>query len=96
MRRVYYIFILRRMRHPVVIHSLVMLTCLAALSRVVSIPDVFSNMLEVKVGELAIFWVGAFSNTGVVTLVLVAAIITALLSLPLRLKYYETEELVFR
>lgn len=96
MRRVYYIYTLRHLKHPLSVHGTVVAVCLLALSRVVSIPDVFANMLEVRVGDLAGFWVGAFSNTGTVTLVLVGVIILMALSLPWRIKSYEMDELTLR
>lgn len=95
MRRVYYIFALRLVKHPLVTHSAVMVLCLTTLAQVVSIPNVFANMLEVKVGDLAMFWIGAFSNTGSITLVLVGILLVAALSLPWRLRHSEMEELAF-
>ncbi|OGG41542.1 hypothetical protein A2837_03515 [Candidatus Kaiserbacteria bacterium RIFCSPHIGHO2_01_FULL_46_22] len=96
MRRVYYIYTLRRLKHPLFVHSAVVAVCFVALSRVVSIPDVFSNMLEVRVGELASFWIGAFANTGMLPLVLIGVIMFTALSLPWRWKSHELDELTFR
>ena len=96
MRRVYYIYTLRHLKHPLSVHSAVVAVCLLVLSRVVSIPDVFANMLEVRVGELANFWINAFLNTRTMTLVLVGVIMLMALSLPWRIKSYEMDELMFR
>jgi len=96
MRRVYYVYALRRIKHPLSVHGAVVAVCFFALSRVVSIPDVFSNMLEVKVGELASFWIGAFTNTGLLPLILVGVMTLTALSLPWRWKSYELNELTFR
>lgn len=89
MRRVYYVYALRLAKHPYFVHTTVMVLGFIALSSVVSIPNVWANMLEVRVGDLARFWGNAFLNTGVLNLTLIGVIVLAGLSLPLRLRRYE-------
>lgn len=86
MRRVYYIYTLRLLKHPVTVHVAVVLAGLFLLSRIVSLPNVWANMLSVRVGDLAHFWINAFSTTESVTLIVVAVIVMAVLSLPWRLR----------
>lgn len=69
MRRVYYIFALKLVTHPVFSHSLLLGVSIFALSRVVSIPNILLNLMDVKVGELAEFFIGALLSTEVVTIV---------------------------
>lgn len=93
MRRVYYIFALRLLKHPLTTHSFLAFLCLMALSRVVSIPDVWRNMLDVKVGELAQFWISAFFNADGIAMMLTILIVFALASLPWRWwRAYREEE----
>ncbi len=86
MRRVYYIYTLRLLKHPLTINSAIVAMGLLVLSRTVSLPDVWSNMLGVRVGDLAHFWINAFATTEAMTIVLVAVMVLALLSLPWRLR----------
>ena len=92
MRRVYYIFTLRAVKHPLFSHGVVMGASFFLLSQAVSIPNIWVNMLEVKVGDLAQFWIGAFLNTGALTLVLLTLLLVAALSLPWRWKTYEFKD----
>ena len=50
MRRVYYIFALRLILHPIFFHALLLGLSIFALSRVVSIPNVLVNLMDIKVG----------------------------------------------
>lgn len=75
MRRVYYAFFLRLGTHPLAVHGAGLALCLFALSRVVSIPDVLANLMEVKVGEVAHYLIGALINTQLITVVLLSLIV---------------------
>ncbi len=85
MRRVYYAFFLRQVTHPVFLHAALLLISLFALSRVVSVPDVLANLMQVKVGEVLQFFLGALLNTGTLTIVWLAIIIVTVASLIWRL-----------
>jgi hypothetical protein len=81
MRRVYYAFVLRTLWHPLSVHLAVISIGVFALSRAVSIPDVWANLMQVKVGEMMNFFVGAFLNTQFAVILWVAVIAAALISL---------------
>lgn len=85
MRRVYYAFFLRFLSHPIITHGAIAGVSFLALANVVSIPSIFSNMLEVRVGDVMHFFVSALLNTQSVTIVLLAIISLTLLSLVRRL-----------
>lgn len=85
MRRVYYAFFLRQATHPFAVHGAIIALCLLALARAVSIPNVWANMMEVKVGELVGFWTGALIGTEIWTILLLAATSIASVSLIWRL-----------
>ena len=85
MRRVYYTFALRLALHPIFFHALLLGLSIFALSRVVSIPNILMNLMDVKVGELAQFFIGAFLYTEAITIVWVAIITFTSLSLLWRL-----------
>lgn len=89
MRRIYYAYTLRMLKHPGFVHTAIMMVGFVGLAQVVSIPNVWANMLQVRVGDLAQFWIGAFLNTGVPTLVLMGVIVLAALSLPWRLRQHD-------
>ncbi len=85
MRRVYYAFFLRGVTHPLSVHAAVILVGIFALSRAVSIPNIWANLMQVKVGEMADFFLGALSNTQFVVILWLAVVALAFLSLTLRL-----------
>ena len=85
MRRVYYIFALRLILHPIFFHALLLGLSIFALSRVVSIPNVLSNLMNVKVGEVVEFFIGALLNTQAITIVWLTIITLISLSLLWRL-----------
>ena len=81
MRRVYYAFALRLALHPIFFHALLLGLSIFALSRVVSIPNILVNLMDVKVGELAQFFVGAFLYTETITIVWLTIILLTFSSL---------------
>ncbi len=81
MRRVYYAFFLRQLTHPIFVHAALLLVSIFALSRVVSIPNILSNLMEVKVGEVVHFFLGALLNTKSATIIWLAVIMLTLVSL---------------
>ena len=85
MRRVYYAFCLRLLSHPLAVHGAIIAVGIFALSQVVSIPSVWANLMQVKVGEVVGFFLGALSNTQFVVLLLLAVIMAATLSLTVNL-----------
>lgn len=85
MRRVYYAFALRLALHPIFFHALLLGLSIFALSRVVSIPNVLRNLMNVKVGESAQFFIDAFLSTDAVTIIWIAIITLTSLSLLWRL-----------
>ncbi len=85
MRRVYYIFALRLILHPIFFHALLLGLSIFALSRVVSIPNVLVNLMDIKVGEVAEFFIGAFLYTEAITIVWLIIITLTSVSLLWRL-----------
>ncbi len=81
MRRVYYAFVLRRLKHPLVSHSIVLMLSLFMFTRVVSVPDVWRNMMEIKVGEVLGFLTGALINTDFMTWSLLTLMSVTLISM---------------
>lgn len=81
MRRVYYAFLLRRLKHPVVSHSVVLLLSIFMFTRVVSVPDVWRNMMEIKVGEFFSFIIRALINTDSLTWFLMALMLVTIISM---------------
>lgn len=85
MRRVYYVFALKIVTHPIFFHSFLLGLSIFALSRLVSIPNVLLNLMNVKVGEVAQFFLGALLNTQAVTILWLAIITLTSCSLLWRL-----------
>lgn len=81
MSRVYYAFVLRRMKHPVVSHSVVLVLSLFMFTRVVSVPDVWRNMMEIKVGEVLGYLTRALVNTDFMTWSLLVLMSITLISM---------------
>lgn len=85
MRRVYYAFLLRLLSHAVVVHTAVITLSIFALSQVVSIPNIWANLMQVKVGEMVNFFIGALANTQLVVIVWLSLIALTIASLIVRL-----------
>jgi len=81
MRRVYYAYALRQLKHPVVSHSAVFVVALFMFTKVVSVPDVWRNMMEIKVGEVFGFLTSALLNTDSLTWFLLALMSFTLVSM---------------
>lgn len=84
-RRTYYIYALRQLSHPVVSHGVVLVSSFFVLSQTVSIPNIWANMLEVKVGELADFFIGSLLNTQQLVLLILGVMAVTAFSLTWRL-----------
>lgn len=85
MRRVYYAFFLRGLTHPLSVHAVVIAIGVFALSRTVSIPNVWANLMQVRVGEMVDFFLGALTNTQFVVILWLSVVMIAFLSLTFRL-----------
>lgn len=81
MRRVYYAYAIRSITHPIFVHTLAFGLCFLALSQVISIPDIWANIMEVKVGELAGYLWHALVTTRTLTLLLLGVMAFITLSL---------------
>lgn len=93
MRRVYYAYALRMLAHPITRHGALLLVCFALLTRFVSFPNVFHNMLERKLGEVHIFLFESVMSTEIWTLLLFAAIMVALVSLTREMSFARAREM---
>lgn len=93
MRRVYYAYALRALSGPWFVHAAVLALSLLLLTRIVSVPDVWRNLMEVKVGEMFGFFWGALTNTHTLTLVTLGVIALTLVSLLWRL--FEDRQVVW-
>ncbi|MCB9819474.1 hypothetical protein H6789_02090 [Candidatus Nomurabacteria bacterium] len=81
MRRVYYAYALRCIKHPVVSHSAVFVIVFVMFTKVVSVPDVWRNMMEIKVGEVLGFLTSALLNTDSLTWFLLGLMFVTLVSM---------------
>ncbi len=85
MRRVYYAFLLRLLSHAVVAHAAVITLSFFTLSQMVSIPNVWANLMQVKVGEIVSFFLGALAGTQFVVILCLSLITVTIISLVARL-----------
>ncbi len=81
MRRVYYAFVLRQIKHPFVSHSVVLVLSFFMFTKVVSVPDVWRNMMEIKVGEVLGYLTRALIHTDSLTWFLLALMSITLISM---------------
>ena len=96
MRRVYYAYAIRMATHPFFIHGVVMGALLLVLTYFVSIPNVFVNTLDVRVGELAPHLFRALQETEVWTLLILGSLIFTTLSLQIHLRMFRIDHKTFR
>jgi hypothetical protein len=89
MWRVYYAYALRIGTHPLVTHSVLIVGAVFALTYFVSFPHIVENVMQVKVGEVGAYFVGALLHTELWTVVLLALTLAASVSLILRLRRME-------
>lgn len=81
MRGIYYAYAIRLMTLPGVWQSFLMLGIIAALTRLVSLGDVFHNLLGVRIGELHSWLYGTMRGTESWTVLLVALFAFCLFSM---------------
>jgi hypothetical protein len=81
MRRVYYTFALKTALSPALLHGLILCASFYVLTLVVSVPDVWANLMQVPVGNVFTFFLGALKHTQTVTLVLLAVMSLTLFSI---------------
>ena len=84
MRRVYYAYALRLILRPVVAHGTLVAASIFFLTYFVSFPNIFANMLEVKVGELHTYFIDSMLHTEIWTVVLFGFAVVNILVLFLR------------
>ena len=84
MRRVYYAFALKLVSHPLVAHGVLLVASVFFLTYFVSFPNIFANMLEVKVGELHTYFIESMLHTEIWTVVLLGFAFVNVLILSLR------------
>ncbi|MEX0917888.1 MAG: hypothetical protein WDZ93_01925 [Candidatus Paceibacterota bacterium] len=87
MRRIYYAYGLRLLLHPLTAHGAFVAVCAVLLTRFVSFPNVIANILEVKVGEVHQYILGAALQTEVWTVVLVVFIVLNIVWMYSRLQH---------
>lgn len=81
MRRVYYAFLIDKLKHPVVSHSIVLAVSFFLFTRVVSVPSVWKNLMEIKVGEVLSYLTQALIHTDVFTWSLLVLMSVTLVSM---------------
>ncbi len=81
MRRVYYAFCLRWLKHPIVSHGAVLAFSFFLLTRVVSVPDVWRNLMEVEVGMVANYLFSALVNSEAATWILLGLMALTIVSM---------------
>lgn len=86
MRRVYYAYAFRIARHPITTHGTLIAVSMVALTHFISIPNIWANMLNKKLGEVHIFLFESAMSTEIWTFVLVGLMLTAVGSLIVQLR----------
>lgn len=81
MRRVYYTFVINKLKHPVVSHSIVLAVSFFMFTKVVSVPSVWKNLMEIKVGETFSYLTQALIHTDVLTWSLLLLMLITLVSM---------------
>lgn len=81
MRRVYYAFCLRLVSHPVSVHSGILMASFLVLSQAISIPSIWANIMEIKVGEVAGYLFKALVSTQFAVQILLSIMAAAVISL---------------
>jgi len=74
MRRVYLLFVIGKLKHPMVIEMFVLALSFAAIAYTVSLRDVLANTPR-DVNGLYHFWTNAFLGTGLIVKILVLSVI---------------------
>jgi len=77
MLRIYYAFGIKLAFDPLTLNSLFLVFCVCILSKIVSVPDVWANMLDVQVGELMGFLWDAVVSTEIATQVILGLVASA-------------------
>ncbi|MFT7507648.1 MAG: hypothetical protein ACI92I_000812, partial [Acidimicrobiales bacterium] len=83
--RVYYSYAVRMITKPVVTHAVVLVLAVVILARLVHVAAVYRNLVNVQVGELGAYVLRAIIHTDMATLVTLALIIVAMMSLQRRI-----------
>ena len=88
MLRVYYVYGLRVVLHPLTLHIALLATATYMVGYFVHVAAVARNMASIPVGEAGGFLARAAMNTEGITLLVVGVVILAILSLPVQLPQY--------
>ena len=88
MRRVYYIYTMRMMTHPLVTHGVLVMGAFIALTHVVSLPHVLANMGHIPLENISQFLLNAFTHTQVWTYILLGVMCFGLISLRWQLRNF--------
>jgi len=83
MRRVYYIFALRLMKHPVTVQVALFTLALLVFARLVHVSKVVDNLLSVPLGQVPQHIVNALMRGEVLTLITIGVMVFVALSVPL-------------
>ena len=81
MRRIYYVYALRAVLQPGVLHGFLMLALLIALTYFVSLGNVIQNMRGLEFGQMDTFLYNAVTNTEAWTILIIGMLIFLVFSL---------------
>ncbi len=81
MRRIYYIYGVRLLTHPLVAHVFILGLSMFIFARLVHVAAVYRNMMHVEIGELGGYVFRAFTHADIPTLLALGLIIFTILSL---------------
>lgn len=85
MRRVYFAFALRLLKHPLTTHGVVLVVAGFILARLVHVAAIYQNILNVRIGDLGNYLYFTLVRADAVTLLVIGVVVFTILSLRWRL-----------
>ena len=86
MKRVYMLYGISLVTHPIFIHVVLLFSALAVMAQFVSFGSVFRNLLGVQVGQVHHYLFNSLKSTDVLTLLLFIVVIVLSISCVVNLK----------
>jgi hypothetical protein len=94
MRRIYYAYALRVSTQAFVIHAVLFIASVYALSKLVHVASILQNISNTKVGSLGTYFLNTIMHAEFLTMVVLAIVIFSALSIPIsfrRAKFEHTQ-----
>lgn len=86
MRKVYYIFALRVLRHPITLHIALFVLAMQVFAQMVHVKRIIDTLLHMPVGSTPKYILGAFMHGEMLTLIAIGAMVFVALSFPVQIK----------